>query len=824
LGGGYEDAFVAKLNPAGSALVYSTYLGGSYQDFGYAIAVDSSGNAYVTGWTQSSDFPTANPLQANLRGQYGNAFVAKLNAAGSALVYSTYLGGSYQDFGYAIAVDSSGNAYVTGVTDSSDFPTHNPLQPHLGQVESDNAFVTKLNPAGSALVYSTYLGGSVGNVDDEGYAIAVDSSGNAYVAGYTRSSDFPTHHPLQAHLRGNYNAFVAKLNAAGSALIYSTYLGGSYQDFGYAIAVDSSGNANVTGQTFSTDFPTANPLQPNLRGFPNAFVAKLNAAGSALVYSTYLGGSGDDVGYSIAVDSSGNAYVAGQTSSSDFPTVNPLQANKRGILNAFVAKLNAAGSALIYSTYLGGSYQDWGNAIAVDSSGNAYVTGQACSSDFPTHNPLQAHLGGVNDCNAFVAKIAPSNVPAAVLSPSSLAFAPQKVGTSSATQTVTVTNLGSEPLSISGISASAGFAETDNCSTPLSPSGNCSISVTFTPTAVGEQNGTLTITDNDNGVNGSQQTVALSGTGLTPAAATLSATSESFGNQVINTTSTARSVTLTSTGTTSLSISGITITGVNAGDFKVNTCPASLAPKAKCFIKLTYTPTVLGAETASLVVTDNAPSSPQTVALSGTGVLPVVLSATSLSFGNLDEGVSSAAKTITMTNYQEVTLTGIGVSTGNTDYTQTNTCGTSLAAGKKCTITVKFNPSIIGTDDATLSISDSASNSPQTVAMTGKGLAPVSLTPTSKTYASQTVGTTSLAKVITLTSYLSTTLSSIAISATGDFAVSSTTCTTTLAAKGKCTIDVVFKPTATGTRTGTLKVSDSAANSPQTSTLTGTGK
>jgi hypothetical protein len=190
----------------------------------------------------------------------------------------------------------------------------------------------------------------------------------------------------------------------------------------------------------------------------------------------------------------------------------------------------------------------------------------------------------------------------------------------------------------------------------------------------------------------------------------------------------------------------------------------------------------------------------------------------------VDEGVSSVAKTITLTNYQKVALTEIVVSTTSTDYTQTNTCGTSVASGKKCTITVTFKPSVIGTDDATLSISDSASNSPQTAALTGTGLAPVKLTPASETFVSETVGATSPAKVFTLTSYLSTTVSNIVISTTGDFAVFSTTCTTTLAAKGKCTIDVVFKPTETGSRTGTLSVSDSAANSPQTSTLTGTGK
>ena len=330
-GGGDWDAFVAKLNPAGSALVYSTYLGGSGTDYGLGIAVDSSGNAYVTGDTDSTNFPTASPLQATLGGPE-DAFVTKLNAAGSALVYSTYLGGGGYDYGDGIAVDGSGNAYVTGGTTSPNFPTASPVQATKGGF-GWSAFVTKLNAAGSALIYSTYLGGSD---DDDGYGIAVDPSGNAYVTGGTYSANFPTVSPLQATLGGPKDAFVTKLNATGSALLYSTYLGGSGNDRGSGIAVDSSGNAYVTGETDSTNFPMASPLQATHGGGNwDAFVAKLNAAGSALVYSTYLGGTGGDYGNGIAVDGSGNAYVTGSTSSSDFPTVNPLQANGE----SFVAKV-----------------------------------------------------------------------------------------------------------------------------------------------------------------------------------------------------------------------------------------------------------------------------------------------------------------------------------------------------------------------------------------------------------------------------------------------------------------------------------------------------
>jgi len=389
--GGYNfNAFVTKINPAGSALVYSTYLGGSGGDSGNGIAVDSSGNAYLTGQTFSRDFPTANPLQKSHGGGLFDAFVTKISAAGSALVYSTYLGGDRNDIGVGIAVDSSGNAYVTGETDSSNFPTTNPLQ---ASNHGSDVFVTKINAAGSAYVYSTCLGGSG---LDWGLGIAVDGLGSSYVTGSTSSFDFPTTNPLQASNRAgtfSTNAFVTKINAAGSALVYSTYLGGSGGDQGSGIAVDWSGNAYVTGLTSSTDFPTQIPIQGSFGGVLDAFVTKINAAGSALMYSTYLGGSGNDQGRGIAVDGLGNAYVTGQTNSTNFPIANPLQGGNGGGVDAFVTKISAAGSALVYSTYLGGSADDFGIGIAVDSLGNADVTGNTSSTNFSTTNPLQPSGG-----------------------------------------------------------------------------------------------------------------------------------------------------------------------------------------------------------------------------------------------------------------------------------------------------------------------------------------------------------------------------------------------------------------------------------------------
>jgi Beta-propeller repeat/FG-GAP-like repeat len=394
---GYSDVFVTKLNATGDALVYSTYLGGSSYDAGYGIAVDAESNAYVTGYTYSTNFPTANPYQSTLAGG-DDAFVTKLNAAGNALIYSTYLGGSYGDEGNGIAVDAGGNAYVTGYTYSTNFPTENPFQATSGG--NYDAFVTKLNAAGSALIYSTYLGGSDA---ESGNGIAVDAEGNAYVTGYTYSTNFPTVNAYQASLGGgDYDAFVTKFDGLGNAVFYSTYLGGNGDDDGYGIAADTGGNAYVTGYTYSTNFPTKNPFQATLAGEDDAFVTKLNAAGSALIYSTYLGGSDAEGGDGIAVDAGGNAYVTGFTYSTNFPTKNPFQATLAGEDDAFVTKLNAAGNALIYSTYLGGSYNDEGNGIAV-SAGKAYVTGYTYSTNFPTKNPFQATLAGDDD--AFVAKI-----------------------------------------------------------------------------------------------------------------------------------------------------------------------------------------------------------------------------------------------------------------------------------------------------------------------------------------------------------------------------------------------------------------------------------
>ena len=308
-------------------LSYSTYLGGSADDQGLGIAVDAAGNTYVTGATNSTNFPkTAGVFDTTFGGGicFGSScldvFVTKLDPTGSALLYSTYLGGTGNDIGFGIAVDGAGNAYVTGFTNSSNFPTTaGAFQTSFGGF--DDAFVTKLDPTGSVLLYSTYLRGSG---FDFGNGIAVDATGNAYVTGTTLSTDFPTTPgAFQPARRGGVgaDAFVTKLNPTGSALVYSTFLGGTGGNFGSAIAVDTAGSAYVAGGTTATNFPTTvGAFQTSFGGNRRAFVTKLDPNGAALVYSTFLARTGSDNGSAIAVDAAGSAYVTGATGSIDFPT------------------------------------------------------------------------------------------------------------------------------------------------------------------------------------------------------------------------------------------------------------------------------------------------------------------------------------------------------------------------------------------------------------------------------------------------------------------------------------------------------------------------
>lgn len=397
-----HDAFVTKFWATGGGLIYSTYLGGNELDMGTGIAVDSSANAYIVGRTNSTDFPTTSAaLQRTSHGGQ-DAFVTKLSPSGASLVYSTYVGGTGEDDGRAMALDSSHQVYLTGRTKSNDFPLKNAFQSVSDDVYGQ-CFVTRLNASGSGLSYSTYLGGE----DlDQCNGIAVDSSRQAYVGGLTVSLNFPTTPGAFQQSAFIPAGFVSKFSSAGSSLAYSTYLDGNDVDQVMAIAVDSSGRAYVTGETFSADFPvTANAFQRTNQG-DDAFVTRLNASGSGLSYSTFLGGSQQERGTSIAVNSLGQAHVTGVTLSAEFPVKNALQSQYRGNGDVFVTKFFATGSGLHYSTFLGGSFGDVGFAVRLDGSGNAYIAGGTSSTDFPT-TPGAFRRTSDGSSDAFVVKIRP---------------------------------------------------------------------------------------------------------------------------------------------------------------------------------------------------------------------------------------------------------------------------------------------------------------------------------------------------------------------------------------------------------------------------------
>lgn len=393
VGNGF-DVLVVKVNAAGDGLVYSTYIGGSNDDEGAGIVVDDAGNAYVTGTTDSTDFPTVDPIQNSHQG-LDDAFVLKLNPAGNGLLYGTYLGGSGVDTAEAIALADSGAAYVIGTTTSTNFPTKNAYDGQLSGVA--DAFVVGVASDGSDWAFATYLGGSG---LESGADIATDPAGNVTVTGATLSTNFPTKNAYQPDKGGNYDLFVTRFAAGGSSLLYSTYLGGDDADYAYGLALMATGNVVITGETYSGDFPVMNPIHSNQSG-TDAFVTTLSNDGQALVGSTYLGGSGDDKGFDVAVDANDDVYVTGSTYATDFPTERPLQANISGGADAFVAKLT--GGTLAYSTYLGGSGADNGHGITVDEMGDAYVTGITESGNFPAGVPLAASPGGVTD--VFVVKI-----------------------------------------------------------------------------------------------------------------------------------------------------------------------------------------------------------------------------------------------------------------------------------------------------------------------------------------------------------------------------------------------------------------------------------
>ena len=397
---GSVDAFLVRYNAAGTAIEFATYLGGSSDDRALALTVDGSGQPVLAGFTASTNFPVQNAAQTSSGGGR-DAFLAKLNASGTGFIFSTYLGGAGQDEARAVTMDASGNIYLGGATYSTNFPTLNAFQ--TANAGGQDGFLAKFSPGGSRL-YSTLLGGQA---DDRVNAVAVDSSGQLYATGATASVNFPVvSGAFQPNSGGGQDAFVVKISAAGSQRIYSTYLGGSGSapEEGLAIAVDGGGSAYVAGVTSSANFPVAGAFQNVHRGGgADAFLARLNPAGSGLLFSTYYGGGGADYAHSVALDSAGIVHLAGQTSSINLPMRDPIQAANAGLQDAFVAQFEGSGANLIWASYLGGAQADGATAMALDNTGMIHLAGVTQSADFPQQRPIQSSHAGLLD--SFVARL-----------------------------------------------------------------------------------------------------------------------------------------------------------------------------------------------------------------------------------------------------------------------------------------------------------------------------------------------------------------------------------------------------------------------------------
>ena len=676
-------AFVSELNPTGTALIYSTFLGGSGNgalgDSATAIAVDTSSppNIYVTGFTGSPDFPVSTS-PAPLIGTpgpagtstHGSAFVTKLmpgNSGTAQLEYSSYLGGNTHDAGFGIAVDTNHDAYVVGVTLSTNFPTTpNAISTSLLNSHG-SAFLSEISTTAASgpasLVYSTYFGGTNGTGGTNGFfgdaasGVRIDTNSNAYIVGTTTSTNFPAIGNTISSCTTDANgiAFVTVINTATPAQTYSTCLGGgSSVEQGTGIALGPSNIVYVTGQTLSPNFPvTTNPIPPGgtvTHGV--AFISRISTTGTpANQYSTFLGGTGGDIGLGIATDSAGNAYVTGGTGSSDFPIVQgalqSMEANPVGV--GFISKINYPGGNglgdLAYSSYFGGigngsGLPDFGDGIAVSTANNAYITGETSSPPtgavpFPvTTGAIQTKLTSAAS-NAFVAEL--PLTPTITVSTTSINFGTQLVGLPTAPQLVTLTNNTSSaitltPPSVSFTGANPGdFAvdpATTTCTASLPPSpATCTYGLVFTPSHPIAESATFNVFDSADSPRSIQ--VALSGTGSTTIGAiAFSPKSLTFTGQLLTTTSAGQTVTISNPSTTTaLSISAI---AVSNGDFKIasnscgNTFPIMIAPSpggTPCMLSITFGPagsTAPGADAGTIMVTDNANASPQEVPLTGT--------------------------------------------------------------------------------------------------------------------------------------------------------------------------------------------------------------
>ncbi len=869
-----SDGFLAILQPPSASggaatLKYCSYLGtNSAGAPGVGgIAVDGSGNAYIAGWASSSagSFPSTNAFQASYGGGSSDAFLMKISPLGKSsqdLVYATLIGGSGSDQALAVAIDSSTtpNVYVTGTTQSSDFPTNGATAAYQSTLHPSamaNAFLTVVAQDAlsgqTSLRYSTYLGGSA---TDAGQGIAVAAQNVVYLTGKTSSWDFPWHDNLQP-FNGAGDAFIAKLNptAAGSAsLVYATPLGGTSPAGQSAtaatngIAADGSGHVYIAGATTSASFPTAVTTENPLNGFQTscASCGQTPPASDAFVAE-------------VAESTSPAPSVYFSAASVPFTGA--------GVGLQFAGVLNGGEAPLIISaiTVTGPNAGDFalsGQSTCVEKSITPGPTPQ-CSFEVgftPSSDGFESAFVSVTDNAPGSPQVLelrglPSGPPSASISPASYDFGSQPENTSSNGQTIALSNMGGQPLTLSGFSI--GGADAAQFSEPagtcfsgvaLASGASCTVQVLFGPKAIGVFHAELDFTDNSGNVANAKQTVPLTGTGTASApVANIAPSSLGFGSQVITASSAPQSVTLTNKGSAALSVTGIAVTGTNAADFSIaagGTCPANggaVAIGASCTVAVRFAPHAVGSSDASLNFTDNAPSSPQQVSLSGTGAPAPDLVASPSSIGFGSESVNSGTQdtqSVTISN-QGSTSAGVGAlsfsPTTQTDFAVAgNTC-TSLGPNAKCQITIAFQPAAVGARSATLNIPGAQ---PTAVTLSGTGTQAAISVPTGFAFPPELAGSASAAQPITVTNTSSgpyagaLTITSVSKSGANaaDFALKTDGCTgVSTAPGGTCAFQVVFQPApgATcgangGARSASLRLTDNAAGSPHSIPLSGT--
>ena len=771
--------------------------------------------------------------------------------------YGTQGSGVGQFYGaYGIALDSSGRIYVAD--------TYNSRIVRIDDFKGTNW-----------TEFGTY-GSGVGQFINP-YAISVDGSGGIYVM------DSGNSRLVRIDDMNGTNWTVSAIGVGSGANQFAQFSTALAFDANGLIYVADSGNrrivrmndVNGTGWTTLTQSATGymftNPvgvaLDPAGRiyvadaSIPTASVIRVDDMTGANWTSISLGASANP--HSIAIDSGGLVLVGGggaqivdnmmQTLSSGSGLTNysggygpnyvfgatlaPLPAPRPSAISfsppalSFSQNVNTiSGPQNVTVTNFGGSPI---NTLTVGTSGvfsqtnncpSVLVAATSCTvavSFTPSApGPVTGSLNLTDDSynlgsSQAVVLTGTGTAPAASVTPTSLSFAAQVAGTTSTAKTITVLSRGTGALQVTNVVATGPFSQTNNCNVPMAPNTSCTIQVSFTPVLIGTASGSVTITDN-----AGTQTVALSGSGS--AAVTFLPTSLSFGTVVQGTSST-RTVTVTNRLNTALNVTIAVSNGPFSLSTNTTTCGASIAAGASCAVGVTFSPGTIGAASGTLTLTDTAAGSPQTVSLSGTGGAPVTLSASSLSFGTIVAGSTSAAKTVTLTNNQAVALTSINVTVSGAFAVASNTCGTSVAAGGKCTLGVTFSPMAIGAATGTLAFADSAVGSPQTVSLSGTGIAPVTLSASTLSFSTTVAGNTAAAKTVTLTNNQAVALTSISVTVSGPFAVASNTCGTSIAAGARCTVGVTFSPVAVGAATGTLKFNDSAVGSPQTVSLSGTG-